>query len=124
METPKNPFSFRCSFLFLFFQVSLSSEFDKSDKFFATGQSDLSKYICISVVNVLTQNRARVPFLLTVLAEDHRVGVHHVYVSVAVLTEISLRSPRKIFIFIIKQYFNRMKASQKNQLNFEKNFVD
>ena len=36
--------------------------------------------------------------------------------SVAVLAEISLRSPRKLFIFIIKKYFYRVKVS-KNKIN-------
>ena len=33
--------------------------------------------------------------------------------SVAVLAEISLRSPRKSFIFIIKKYIYRIKVSKK-----------
>ena len=34
--------------------------------------------------------------------------------SVAVLAEIPLRSPRKLFIFIIKKFFFRIKVSKKN----------
>ena len=33
--------------------------------------------------------------------------------SVAVLAEILLRSPRKLFIFIIKKYISRVKVSKK-----------
>ena len=33
--------------------------------------------------------------------------------SVAVLAEISFRSPRKIIIFIIQKYINRIKVSKK-----------
>ena len=33
--------------------------------------------------------------------------------SVAVLAEVSLSSPRKILIFIIKKYINRIKVSKK-----------
>ena len=38
-----------------------------------------------------------------------------VFISVAVLAEISLRSPRKLFILMINKYFYRIKVS-KNQL--------
>ena len=40
--------------------------------------------------------------------------------SVAVLAEISLRSPRKLFLFIIKKIIFRIRVSQKKKLNFEK----
>ena len=40
-------------------------------------------------------------------------AVAHLSSSVAVLAEISLRSPRKLFIFIIKQYIFRIKVSKK-----------
>ena len=38
---------------------------------------------------------------------------NRVYISVAVFAEISLMSPRKIFIFIIKKYIYRIKVSKK-----------
>ena len=44
--------------------------------------------------------------------------------SVAVLAEISLRSPRKLFILIIKKYIYRSKVSKKNEFNLEKLFTD
>ena len=40
--------------------------------------------------------------------------------SVAVLAEISLRSPGILFIYFIKKLFRRFKVSQKNQKKFEK----
>ena len=36
-----------------------------------------------------------------------------IYTSVAVLAEIPLKSPRKLFIFIIKKYIYRIKVSKK-----------
>ena len=54
-----------------------------------------------------------------VLVLDARV-IH----SDAVLAEMSLRSPRKLFIFIIKKYISRIKVSKKMlNFNFEKNFT-
>ena len=47
-------------------------------------------------------------------------GRVRVMLSDAVLAEISLRSPRKIFIFIIKKYIYRIKVSKKNCINFDK----
>ena len=45
--------------------------------------------------------------------------------GVAVVAETSLKSPRKLFIFIIKEYFLSGESIPKiNQLNFEKNFTD
>ena len=47
-----------------------------------------------------------------------------VRVSVAVLAEILLRSPRKLFIFIIKKIYLQDQSIQKiNNLIFEKNFT-
>ena len=43
--------------------------------------------------------------------------------SVDVLAEISLRSPRTLFIFIIKKYIYRIKVSKNKLFNFEKNFT-
>ena len=40
--------------------------------------------------------------------------------SVTVLAETSLRSPRKLFIFIIKKYIYRMKVSKFNFMPFWK----
>ena len=45
--------------------------------------------------------------------------------SVAVLAEISLRSPRKLFIFIINKYICRIKVSKnKSDLILKINFTD
>ena len=44
--------------------------------------------------------------------------------SDAVLAETSLRSPRKLFIFIIKKYIYRIKVTKKKWIYFEKNFTD
>ena len=46
-----------------------------------------------------------------------------VVVSVAVLAEISLRSPRKIIIFTIKKMLTGSKYPKNNKFNFEKNFT-
>ena len=43
--------------------------------------------------------------------------------SVAVLAVILLRSPRKLFIFVINKYIDRVRTSKKESLNFEKNFT-
>ena len=42
------------------------------------------------------------------------------YISSAVLAEISLRSPRKLFIFIIKKYIYRIKVSKNKLIKFWK----
>ena len=44
----------------------------------------------------------------------------HSVTSVAVLAEISLRSPRKLFIFTIKKNIQRIKVSKKKKKNFWK----
>ena len=44
---------------------------------------------------------------------DDSVPAGTVYVSVAVLAEISLRSPRKVFILITKKISYRIKVSEK-----------
>ena len=51
----------------------------------------------------------------------HWSGSEPVLVSVAVLAEISLRSPRKIFIFIIKYIFTGSKYPKNKSFNFENN---
>ena len=48
-----------------------------------------------------------------VMRSVRRGKVHH---SVAVLAEISLRSPRKLFIFIIKENIHRIKVF--NKINY------
>ena len=48
------------------------------------------------------------------------IDVHHVSGSVAVLAEISLRSPRKIFILTIKSYIYRIKVSKNRLIKFGK----
>ena len=54
-----------------------------------------------------------------------RRSVSWVQSSVAVLAEISLKSPRKLFIFVIKKHIYRIKISKINKLfNFETNFTD
>ena len=45
-------------------------------------------------------------------------------ISVAVLPEISLRSPRKLFIFTIKNYIYRIKVSKNKLFNFGKKITE
>ena len=51
-------------------------------------------------------------FILKSLTIFGTMQRHHTS-SVAVLAEISLRSPRKIFVYIIKKYIDRIKVSKK-----------
>ena len=44
--------------------------------------------------------------------------------SVAVVAEISLKSPQKIVIFFIKKYFYRIKYPKIKVINFYKNFTE
>ena len=50
-------------------------------------------------------------------------SLYCVTTSVAVLAEISLRSPRKLFIFIIKKKIIGSKYPKNKLFNFEKNFT-
>ena len=56
-----------------------------------------------------------------VCIDDSSCSGDKVRAPVAVLAEISVRSPRKIIIFIIKKYVNRIKVN--NKFDFEKNFT-
>ena len=64
-------------------------------------------YICSSIISVsirLLHPSDSIVFLVASV----------VTTSVAVSAEISLRSPRKLFIFTIKKYIYRIKVSKKN----------
>ena len=64
------------------------------------------------------QNSQQAPQLCSALF------VQYVWTSISVLAEISLRSPRKLFSFIIKKYIYRIKVSKKiYYLISKKNFT-
>ena len=77
--------------------------------------------ITLHDVPTLTAEAAHDPVKPTPL---HYTSCEYDCSSVAVSAEISLRSPRKLFIFIIKRYIYRIEVSKNKLINFEKDFTE
>ena len=67
---------------------------------------------CLESIHCINISRSETVTSLDCLVEDQRPTILSVHSSVAVLAEILLRSPRKIFIFNIKKIIYRIKVSK------------